>query len=187
MLLIFLNSIAFLWIFSPILGLIPQSVDEDTFIYLDYIYLRHKKKYGQKNAFISGSSVIVNSGHKRKEQRHLCKSCGKRFIIRKVVYSEALWLDYVFGKQTVFQLSERYCISRNTVRRRLDTIRAPRIISSLKRLVFLMNTTYRGRNFGVVVFKDWRTKRVLWRKFVRYETLAHTRRVLIGSRAIGLK
>lgn len=35
-----------------------------------------------------------------------------------------------------------------------------------------MDTTYWGRNFGVVVFKDWRTKRVLWRKFVRYETIA---------------
>jgi hypothetical protein len=36
----------------------------------------------------------------------------------------------------------------------------------------LIDATYWGRNFGVVVFKDWRTKRVLWRKFVRYETLA---------------
>jgi hypothetical protein len=34
-----------------------------------------------------------------------------------------------------------------------------------------MDTTYWGRNFGVVAFKDCRTKRVLWRKFVRYETL----------------
>ena len=36
----------------------------------------------------------------------------------------------------------------------------------------MMDTTYWGRNFGVVVFKDWRTGRVLWRKFVRHETLA---------------
>jgi hypothetical protein len=35
-----------------------------------------------------------------------------------------------------------------------------------------MDTTYWGRNFGVVVMKDWRTKRILWRKFVCYETLA---------------
>jgi hypothetical protein len=35
-----------------------------------------------------------------------------------------------------------------------------------------MDTTYWGRNFGVVVLKDWYTKRILWRKFVRYETLA---------------
>lgn len=35
-----------------------------------------------------------------------------------------------------------------------------------------MDTTYWGRNFGVVTFKDWRTKRILWRKFVRNETVA---------------
>jgi len=36
----------------------------------------------------------------------------------------------------------------------------------------LIDTTYWGRNFGVVVIKDSRTKRILWRKFVRYETLS---------------
>ena len=35
-----------------------------------------------------------------------------------------------------------------------------------------MDATYWGRNFGVVVIKDWRTKRILWRKFIRYETLS---------------
>jgi hypothetical protein len=78
----------------------------------------------------------------------------------------------VFGKQTVFQLSERYCISQSTVRRKLDTIRVPRIISSSKHVVVLMDTTYWGRSFGVMVFKDCRTKRVLWRKFVHHETLS---------------
>ena len=36
----------------------------------------------------------------------------------------------------------------------------------------MADTTYWGRNFGVVVLKDWYTRRILWRKFVRYETLA---------------
>jgi hypothetical protein len=102
----------------------------------------------------------------------LCKSCGKRFIFFFFFYSEALWQEYVFGKQTIFQLGERHGISQSTVRRKLAGIRVPCIISSSKSVVILMDTTYWGRNFGVVVFKDWRTKRVLWRKFVRYETLA---------------
>ena len=105
-------------------------------------------------------------------QRYLCKSCGRRFIIRQVIDTEVLWREYVFGKQTILQLSERYGISRNTVRRKLDLIRVSRIISSSKSIVVLMDTTYWGRSFGVVTFKDWRTKRVLWRKFVRYERLS---------------
>jgi hypothetical protein len=89
-----------------------------------------------------------------------------------VIDPEVLWKEYVFGKQTIFQLSERYGISLSTIRRKLSTIRVPRVISSSKSVVVLMDTTYWGRNFGVVVFKDWYTKHILWRKFVRYETLA---------------
>ena len=114
----------------------------------------------------------MKNGYKGRVQRFLCKSCGRRFIIRKVIDSEALWFDYVFGKQTVFQLSERYGISERTVHRKFAGIRVPRIISSSKSIVVLIDTTYWGRNFGVVVFKYWRTKRVLCLKFVRYETLA---------------
>ena len=66
----------------------------------------------------------------------------------------------------------RYGISQSTVRRKLDSIRVPRIISSFKSVVVLMDTTYWGLKFGVVVFKDRRTKRILWRKFVRHETLS---------------
>jgi hypothetical protein len=70
------------------------------------------------------------------------------------------------------QLAFQYHVSHDTIGRKFDTIRIPRIISSSKNVVILMDTTYWGRNFGVVVIKDWRTKRILWRKFVRYETLA---------------
>jgi hypothetical protein len=81
----------------------------------------------------------------------------------------------VFGKQTIFELGNRYGISQNTVRRKLNGICVSPVISSEKAVVVLMDTTCWGRNFGVVVFKDWRTKRVLWRKFVRYETLSDYR------------
>ena len=116
--------------------------------------------------------MTVKNGHKYNKQSYLCKSCGKQFVSRKHIDIQAIWHDYVFGKQTVYQLSERYGISRNTVRRKLETVRVPRIISSSKQVVILMDATYWGRNFGLIVFKDCRTKRVLWRKFVRYETLA---------------
>jgi len=110
----------------------------------------------------------VKNEFKYQKQRHLCKLCGKRFINRKVVDTKTIWRDYVLGKQTFFQLSERYKISQSTVHRKLEQVRLHRIISSSKNIVILMDTTYWGRNFGVVVFKDYRTKRILWRIFVRY-------------------
>jgi hypothetical protein len=69
-------------------------------------------------------------------------------------------------------LSERYKISVSSVQRYLKKARSVRVISSEKEVVVLMDTTYWGRNFGVVVFKDAHRKKILWRKFVRYETLA---------------
>ena len=92
---------------------------------------------------------------------------------RKVVDYQLLWHEYVHGKQTLKQLSERYGVSHDTIRRRFDTIRPSRMVSSSKDVVILMDTTYWGWRFGVVVIKDACTGKVLWRKFIRKkETLA---------------
>ena len=107
------------------------------------------------------------------KQRYLCKSCGKQFVFRQVVDNQSLYKDYIFGKQTLKQLSDKYKISISTIRRKLSSVGSTRIISSSKNIVILMDTTYWGRNFGVVVMKDFRTKKVIWRKFIfRKETLS---------------
>ena len=80
-------------------------------------------------------------------------------MVRKVIDTEALWRDYVFGKQTLTQLSYHYRVSHDTICRKLDAVHVPRIVSSLKHVVILIDTTYWGRNFGVMVFKDCRAKR----------------------------
>jgi hypothetical protein len=81
--------------------------------------------------------------------------------------------DYIFGKQTLKQLSVRYRISVSSVQRHLKKVRSTRVISSAKNVVVLMDTTYWGRNFGVLVFKDAYRKKILWRKFIRsHETVA---------------
>jgi len=63
-------------------------------------------------------------------------------------------------------------VSQSTIARKFKQIRTTRIISSHKSVVVLMDTTYWGRKFGVVTLKDNKTKVILWRKFVKYETLA---------------
>lgn len=35
-----------------------------------------------------------------------------------------------------------------------------------------MDTTYWGRNFGLMVIKDALRNKILWRKYVRHETIA---------------
>lgn len=81
--------------------------------------------------------------------------------------------DYLFGKQTIRQLSIHYNVSESTVRRKLSFKRSTRIISRDKDVVVLMDATYWGKKFGVVVMKDSLTGKVLWRKFINgKETLA---------------
>lgn len=91
----------------------------------------------------------------------------KRLIINNLIN------DYIFGKQTLRQLSLKYNISVSTVQRNLSKLNSVRMISRDKQVVVLMDATYWGGNFGVVVFKDSRTKKILWRKFItRKETLS---------------
>ena len=45
-------------------------------------------------------------------------------------------------------------------------------VSKDKNVVIQMDTTYWGRNFGLMVIKDAYRNKLLWRKYVRYETTA---------------
>ena len=115
----------------------------------------------------------MRNGFKSHKQRYLCKSCGRQFVFRQKVDIQLLYNDYVFGKQTLKQLSQKYKISVSTVQRNLSLVRSTRMISSSKRVIILMDTTCWGRKFGVVVMKDSRTGKILWRKFIfRKETLS---------------
>lgn len=46
------------------------------------------------------------------------------------------------------------------------------IISSYKDVVILMDTTYWGRSFGLMIIKDAFRNKILWYKFVKNETVA---------------
>lgn len=48
-------------------------------------------------------------------------------------------------------------------------------ISSQKEVVVLIDTTYWGRNFGLLVIKDAFRNKILWYKFVRHETIADSK------------
>ena len=81
-----------------------------------------------------------------------------------------LWQEYTKGKQTYLQLAEKYNCSPRTIQRRLDNvILEPRSsFSSIANV--LMDTTYFGRKFGVMVFKDSITGHVLLMQYVKQET-----------------
>ena len=79
-------------------------------------------------------------------------------------------MDYAEGKQTYEQLAVKYDCSTKTIQRKIDSV----IIKQKKSFEFLANvlidTTYFGRTFGVMVFKNSLSKEVLLKYYVKVET-----------------
>lgn len=81
-----------------------------------------------------------------------------------------LWKEYTLGKQTYFQLALKYGCSLRTIQRRLDKLQIVTPIIDKREVVVLMDTTYFGRNFGVMLFRDAYTSTNLYKQYVKHET-----------------
>lgn len=83
-----------------------------------------------------------------------------------------MWKEYVEGKQTYSQLAHKYGCSTKTIQRRIDKVKPAIPIKVARKVIVLMDTTYWGKNFGVMLFKDAITKENLLKYYVRQETNA---------------
>lgn len=101
-----------------------------------------------------------------------CAVCGKQFLGGNRVSELDLWKEYTEGKQTYLQLSKKYNCSIKTIQRKLDKVAVSPIEKRARKIIVLMDTTYWGRDFGVMLFKDSVTKENLLKFYVKYETNA---------------
>lgn len=93
--------------------------------------------------------------------------------VRRSTSPKSLYEEYVKGKQTLSEIAEQHGLSVSTVQRRMRQVRPTRIISKYKEVVILMDATYWGKSFGVLLIVDAYRKRLLWRKFLdKKETIA---------------
>jgi len=69
-----------------------------------------------------------------------------------------MYQEYVFGKQTIAQLSERYGISKSTIQRRFRTIHSVRNISKDKEVIVNI--------LGMGLWSCSYERKILWRKFI---------------------
>jgi hypothetical protein len=97
--------------------------------------------------------------------------CGKHFIADKLSASE-LWSAYTQGKQTYAQLASLYGCSIRTIQRKIDKAPISKNIEFPSVVNVLMDTTYFGRTFGVMVFMDSFTGLVLYKQYVKTENNA---------------
>lgn len=101
-----------------------------------------------------------------------CYVCKKQFLGGNRINIDELWVEYSKGKQTYKQLAKKYNCSRRTIQRKIDLHNIPVSKKEPRKVVILMDTTYWGRNFGVMLFKDSYTKENLLKYYVKTETNA---------------
>lgn len=91
------------------------------------------------------------------------------FLKRKklILDEEQLWIEYVKGKQTYAQLAEKHACSAKTIKRKLDSYSVKKEAKIARKVIVLMDTTYWGRTFGVMLFKDAITKENLLKYYVK--------------------
>lgn len=99
-------------------------------------------------------------------------ACGIFFTGGTQVSPHTLWLEYQVGKQTYRQLSEKYGCSIRTIQRKIDLHTIDNMKVDPRKVIVLMDTTYWGRSFGVMLFKDAVTKKNLLKYYVKAETNA---------------
>lgn len=93
---------------------------------------------------------------------------NSRNITRK---SDTIFSDYFDGKQSLFQLSNKFNLSIKTIRSKLleHCVKIPKYIP--KETVIIMDTTYFRRDFGVMVFRDYYGNKNLFWCYVTTETI----------------
>ena len=82
--------------------------------------------------------------------------CGKQFLLSYKIEIDIdnLWREYLQGKQTYLQIAGKYNCSVKTIQRKIDAAKAQRQTTFPGVVNVLMDTTYFGRKFGVIIFKD---------------------------------
>ena len=125
-----------------------------TFRVIKSISLQRLSLIWLKKCFFCGSKNVVRNGLRGRTQRYKCNDCGRRFDggIRRD--KTQVITDYVEGKQTLAQLAVKYGVNEKTIRRDLEGMRHVHKIAKHKDVTVQMDTTYWGRNFGLMVIRD---------------------------------
>ena len=139
-----------------------------------------------KNCPFCLHSSIQKHGRQNNLQRYKCPHCNKTFTFKSKLNPDQIWLDYSVGKQTQQQLSIKYNCSPRTIRRYLEkaaksTLTRPKN----KYLNLIIDTTFFHRDFGVMVFIDSLSTKVVYHQIVKTEKDIYYKKALNRLREKG--
>ena len=87
-------------------------------------------------------------------QRYRCWQSGYQFVGGERQDDAEHWHEYVDRKQTYREIGEAHGVSAKTVQRRQMRYQSERPRKEPRGVIVLMDTTYWGRAYGVMHFKD---------------------------------
>lgn len=117
------------------------------------------------------SPIIKRNGTQNGQQRYLCHSCGRQFRIVRKTNKEDLWSMYLDNKQTIDEISRQLNISQSSVKRILKQVKTewtPPDVHARHGVIHI-DATYFGRNSGVLVVIEERSRKVLYLSFINHE------------------
>ncbi|MGO2120036.1 IS256 family transposase, variant Zn-binding type [Psychrobacter sp.] len=128
------------------------------------------QRHESKNCPFCREKHTKKNGRKLGKQQYQCLACRRQFLGGTRLNNQTLWTEYTQGKQTYQQLANKYHCSLNTIQRRLDKVSTQYQIKRPKTANIIMDTTYFGRKFGLMIFMDNTTRTVLYYAIVSHET-----------------
>ena len=104
-------------------------------------------------------------------QLYKCHACKRQFLGGSRRDPDTILSEYLGGKQTYSQLAEKYGCSEKTIQRCIDKAKPRRTVEFSPVANVVMDTTYFGKKFGVMVFKNSIDKKILLKRYVSSETV----------------
>lgn len=119
------------------------------------------------------SSKVMKNGKRNGVQLYICGDCRHQFRNIKIISNDSLWEMYSARKQTISEISESVGVSESTIKRRLRTVvkewKQPQLSGGGYAHI---DTTYWGRNWGVLAAIDSASGRPLYLAFVNHERVS---------------
>lgn len=111
-------------------------------------------------------------------QKYFCKDCKRYFNSKsntKDTSIKEIWLDFVFHKQTIRELTIKYSLDKKTIYKYLNQYTNKEKIHRPREVRLLVDALYFGNrkqqtSWCVVVFRDAITKENIWWEFTNQET-----------------
>jgi hypothetical protein len=124
----------------------------------------------EKKCPFCSSFQCIKNGKQQGHQRWLCKDCGTKFQANQKapIDMRELFCLYAFNKQTLTELERTYHVSINTLQNAFDQIALKAKVHHPRPITLCVDTTFFG-GFGMVVFRDQKSKENLWWKRVSEE------------------